>query len=268
MRALFKVGLGLVLLAVLLTALAYGALRANGGSSISSPAARLVRSESRSVGAAVTVVDLSGPINLTLTQGATPSLRVSGEQRLLQNVETRVEGNVLHIGTTGMLFHHREPLQVDVVLPTLDKIDLDGSGESTINGFSGKTLALTMRGSGSVSFNGRFQQIAASASGSGDLTLNGGNSDSVTLNMIGSGRLEASGSSKTLVAVLTGSGDLDAEHLATDTVQLTLQGSGSADVFAKLGAELTLRGSGDIRVYGNPERRNERHNGSGNVTWE
>ena len=267
MRALFKVGIGMLLLAVLLIALAVGALRAN-GSSVASPAARLVRGEDRAVDAGITAVDLSGPINLTLTQGSTASLRVRGEQRLLPNVVTRVDGHILHIGIGGMLFHHREPLQVELVLPALDKIDVDGSGESSVDGFSGAALALSMRGAGSVDVNGRYQQITASVNGSGDLRLNGGNSDSVTLVMVGTGSLTASGSSKTVQATLTGSGDLDAEHLAADTVQLTLEGSGSANVFAKLAADLALRGSGDIHVYGNPEQRNERHTGSGEVKWE
>jgi hypothetical protein len=33
-------------------------------------------------------------------------------------------------------------------------------------------------------------------------------------------------------------------------------------------ADLTLRGSGDIRVLGNPDQRNVHRTGSGEVTWE
>jgi hypothetical protein len=268
MRTLIKVGVGLLLLSFVLIAVAYGTLRSYGGSSVTSPTARFVRSEERPVSATIDTVDLSGPINLTLTQGPVASLQVRGEQRLLANVETVTSGSVLHIRPKGMLFHHREPLQVVLVLPELRQFDVDGSGESSINGFSGEQFKLTMHGSGSVSFSGRYKDLEASANGSGDLTINGGNSEQVALEMVGSGRLTASGSSQTLRASLTGSGDLDAEHLASDSVTLTLQGSGSADVFAKLAADLTLRGSGDIKVYGNPEQRNEQRTGSGEVKWE
>jgi hypothetical protein len=49
---------------------------------------------------------------------------------------------------------------------------------------------------------------------------------------------------------------------------VNLKGSGTSHVFAKQSAELTLRGSGDIRVLGNPDQRNVSRTGSGEVTWE
>jgi subtilisin family serine protease len=86
--------------------------------------------------------------------------------------------------------------------------------------------------------------------------------------MMGSGQITASGSCKVLEAELTGSGDLNARHLAADAVTVNLRGSGTSHVFAKQSAELTLRGSGDIRVLGNPNQRNVNRTGSGEVSWD
>lgn len=268
MGTLIKVGIGMLVLAFVLIGVSYSMLRAQGISSPSSAAGRAVRGEVRNVNAGITAVALEGPINLTLSQGAQPSLRVRGEQRLLANVDTSVDGDTLRIGTKGMLFHHRNPLTVELVLPSLRQLQVRGSGDSTVNGFSGPAFVMQLHGSGNLRFNGRFKRIDASVDGSGDLNLNGGNSDSVVVAMLGSGKLTASGASQTLEAELTGSGDLDAEHLATERVTLLLQGSGTANVFARDRADLTLRGSGDIRVFGKPQVRNARRNGSGEISYQ
>src|SRR4051812_37185358 len=103
MRALFKVGFGMLVLALLLIGGAYSVLRAKGASGgATSPGSRLVATEKRPLGASISTVDLSGPINLTLRQGTAATLEVRGEQRLLANVDTTAEGGVLHIGPRGI----------------------------------------------------------------------------------------------------------------------------------------------------------------------
>ncbi|NRR30523.1 DUF2807 domain-containing protein [Oxalobacteraceae bacterium] len=268
MRALFKVGASLLLLAFLLIGVSFSMLRAYGSANPSSAAGHALGAENRPVTGSVVIVELNGPIDLTLRQGETASLKVRGEQRLLANVETTQDGKVLHIGTKGMLLHHRRPLQVELVLPELAKLEVHGSGDSTVNGFSGQKFALDLHGSGNVTFNGRYKDVAAGVHGSGDLNLNAGNSDKVSLEMVGSGQITSAGSCKTLSAEVTGSGDLDAQHLASDKVTVNLKGSGSSNVFARQSADVVLHGSGDVRVFGNPDQRNVSRNGSGEVSWD
>ncbi|WP_308597937.1 head GIN domain-containing protein [Massilia sp. BJB1822] len=268
MRGLFKVGLSLLLLAIVLTGVSYSVLRAQGIANPSSAAGRSAASEERKVSATTTMVELSGPIDLTLRQGSKPMLIVRGEQRMLGNVETEQDGATLHIGIKGMLLHHRRPLQVELVLPSLKELEVHGSGDSSVTGFSGDTLSLQLHGSGNVNFNGRYREVEAGVHGSGDLNLNTGSSEKVELQMVGSGQIKSSGSCRELSAELTGSGDLDARHLASDKVSVHLKGSGTTQVFARHSAELVLRGSGDISVFGNPDMRNVNRTGSGEVNWE
>ncbi|MDQ1922009.1 head GIN domain-containing protein [Massilia pseudoviolaceinigra] len=268
MRSLIKVGFGLLLLAFVLIALFYGMLRAQGTTRPANPEGRVVASEARHVGNDVTSVVLGGPIDMTLRQGAVASLTVRGEQRLLGNIGTVSEGNTLHIETKGMLLHHKQPLQVVLVLPSIDSVRIHGSGDSTINGFSGDKIALQLHGSGDVKFNGRYRAVEAGLQGSGDIELNGGNSDKVDVSVVGSGSMTVVGAAKQFKVAQTGSGDLDAEHLSADTVAVELMGSGSAVVQARKSATVNLRGSGDVNVHGNPDERNVTRNGSGDVTFE
>ncbi|USX24375.1 DUF2807 domain-containing protein [Oxalobacteraceae bacterium OTU3CINTB1] len=268
MRALLKIGIGLLLLSFLLIGVTYSMLKAYGTTSPTSVAGRTLSGETRKVDAMAVTVVLEGPIDLILTQGPTASMKVRGEQRSLANIETIQDGRDLHIGTKGMLLNPKHRLQVELVLPMLEELTVRSSGDTKVSGFSGDRLELRLHGSGNVNFSGRYRNLVAGAHGSGNLHLNAGSSEHVELELVGSGEIKSSGSCKTLDAQLTGSGDLDARHLAADTVTVDLKGSGTSHVFAKQSADLTLRGSGDIRVLGNPDQRNVNRSGSGDVSWE
>ncbi|MES2149121.1 MAG: DUF2807 domain-containing protein [Pseudomonadota bacterium] len=268
MRGLFKVGLSLLLLAFLLIGLSYSMLRAQGISGSSSPGSRTIASETRTLGKDIRQVELSGPIDMTLRQGPVASLLVRGEQRMLGNVEATQDGDTLHIGTRGMLLHHRQPLQVVLVLPSIENLSIHGSGDSTINGFSGERIDVQLHGSGNVKFNGRYKDVMAGVHGSGELEMNGGNSDKVNVELVGSGQMTVVGACKEFKAEQTGSGDLNAEHLTADQAALEMHGSGTSSILARKVAAVTVRGSGDVSVYGSPSERSVSKTGSGEVNFK
>ncbi len=266
MRTLVKVGFSLLLLAFVLIGLSYGMLRANGVAAAAE--GRQLSIETREVPAGIRAVDLNGPIDLTLRYGAAPSLKVRGESRLLGNVDVTKDGEVLHIGIRGMVLRHRRPLSVELVLPSLDSVTVDGSGESTVNGFSGERIEVRMEGPGSLRFNGRFRQVTASLSGSGEVDLNGGAGiERFEASLTGSGSMTIVGSARELAASASGSGDLDARHLRAETVKVSQSGSGSSTVQARNTVTASVSGSGDIEVHGNPGERSVSRTGTGSVTF-
>lgn len=266
MRALMRIGFALLVLAAVLIALSYSMLRATGTSTAAER--REVAQDTRSVPAGIEVVEVDGPIDLNLRYGATPALQVSGEQRMLGNVEVSADGKVLQIGIRGMVLRHREPLVVDLTLPALGAVTIDGSGDSSINGFSGDEIAVQLNGSGSVRFNGRFRTARVGLSGSGDLDVNGGAAmDRVETRLMGSGRITVVGTARELDASTTGSGHLDAEHLRADEVTVNQSGSGDSAVQARSKVKVSLAGSGDVEVYGNPAERSTSRAGSGSVSY-
>lgn len=267
MRILFKIGAALLVLACLLIALTFSMLRAQGVNTRTHTEGRELASQTRPVSAAVTQIDLSGAIDLTLRQGAVPSMTVRGEQRLLANIDTMQDSNTLQIGVKGMLLHKRQPLQVILVLPAIDTLRIRGNGDSTINGFSGERMDIQLSGSGNVKFNGRYKDINAQVRGSGEMEMNGGASDKVEVALAGSGGMTVVGSCRQFKANQTGSGALDAEHLAAEAALVTLRGSGNSVVQAIISADVTVRGSGDVRVLGNPAERVVSRTGSGDVSF-
>jgi hypothetical protein len=267
MRVLMKIAFGMLLLSVVLVGAAYAVMRSHGVRGVASTEGRMLSTETRSVSKAVTNVELSGPIDLTLRYGPAPSLVVRGEQRLLANIETTQDGNRLHIGPRGLLLSHRHPLQVTLVLPALANLTVNGSGDSTVDGFSGDSVTLQLDGSGSVKFNGRYRSVNAALHGSGDLDVDVGNSDRVTAALVGSGALTLAGSCAELKAESAGSGEFDAQHLRADIVNVRQTGSGSTSVTAQKTVAVSMSGTGEIEVGGNPAQRSVSRSGTGDVTF-
>ena len=268
MRALIKTGFALLLLALLLIGASYSMLRAQGTGGAASAGSRLVDTEKRTLGASVDEVDVSGPINLTLRQGTNASLEVRGEQRLLANVDTTVEGNTLHIGPRGILLRHRQPIEVILVLPTLEGLSVGGSGQHSVSGFSGDRIEVNVTGSAGLRFHGRYREIDAGLHGSGELEFTAGNAERVTADLKGSGHMTLVGAARELLADLAGSGEMDARHLRAEQVELQHQGSGSSAVYASKRVQVEMTGSGDVSVAGNPDNRAVSRNGSGSVSFQ
>ncbi|MGJ9416373.1 head GIN domain-containing protein [Massilia sp. CMS3.1] len=266
MRSLLRVGFGLLILAFVLIGLSYGALRAQGGSARLD--ARIVDEQSRPVTRQVRAVELSGPIDLTLRYGAQPRLVVRGEQRLLANIETSQEGRVLHIGTRGIVLRHRQPIEVELTLPALDRFGVDGSGDSRVNGFSGELIEVELNGSGSIDFNGRYRQAKATVHGTGTLTLDAGNGDSVEAELSGAGTIALAGAAREFQAESNGSGTVDAKRLRAETVTVRQTGSGNASVTANARVAVAVSGSGDVDVYGDPPQRSISRTGAGDVHFD
>ncbi|QYF93184.1 DUF2807 domain-containing protein [Massilia sp. PAMC28688] len=267
MRILFRIGAALLLLSFVLVGVTASLLKTHGTVNRTTPEMREVRSQTRPVTAEVTDIVLSGSVNVMLRQGAVPSMTVRGEERLLANVETRQDGDTLHIGITGMLLHHRQPLQVILVLPELETLRIAGSGDSEVNGFNGEHIDVRLEGRGSLKFNGRYKHVRATLKGTGDMEMNGGASDEVEVAMDGSGDMTVVGSAKQFRATRKGSGDLDARHLAADDAEVVVTGSGSSVVQARKSVEVTLHGSGEVTVFGNPAERVTERTGSGEINF-
>lgn len=79
-------------------------------------------------------IHLKDDINLILTQGFEESVKVEAGQNIQPNIETIVENGMLVIRNTTSCNWVRNPdemINVHVTLPTLERIDYDGSGTVT-----------------------------------------------------------------------------------------------------------------------------------------
>lgn len=275
MKTLLRIAVGLFGLAIILIGISYQVLRAQNLGVHDSHGSRAVASETRTISPEVTRIESNGAIDVVVYQSDTPTMVVSGEQRLLAGITTVQDGNTLRISTKDVKennivigFHYFRPMKVEIGLPKLEKLAIHGSGDSSLTGFKGASLDMEIDGSGDMTVSGDYQKFTAKLSGSGDLDLHALNSESIDLAIEGSGQVTAGGTTKTLIAKLTGSGDLDAESLSADVVNLDSSSTGDSNVQARKTITVSLTGSGDVSVSGNPSERKIETHGSGDISFD
>jgi hypothetical protein len=269
MKTIVRIAMFFCALAVVLVGITYSFLRVHASSlTIDAPGTQAaLKTENRTIPATINQIILSGPIDLNLQQAAKPTLSVKAAQNFLPRITTRIDGNVLTISTNGIFFNLRSPLQVDLSLPELGMLQMNGSGEVKVQGFKGKNLIVAQRGSGNLDLSADYLQVQATMNGSGNAELTLANSDKVSLNISGSGNNTLHGQGKSLELHIVGSGDLSAETFTADQVSLEMSGSGDASVLARQQITGHLTGSGEAKVFGNPARRNVSKSGSGEINW-
>ncbi len=229
-------------------------------------------SQQRVIDARAVKIKLDGIITVHIKQGATPSLTIIGEQRMVEKVSVVQSGDTLSIGTSKGAWHFgnndSHELRAELILPYLNELVSSGVGSSEVNGFSGKELTVSLDGAGAVTVNSNYKNVVARLGGVGSMTLNSNDADQIDLKLRGAGAINVKGSSKLLRATLGGVGSLNAKTLTADTVVLDMSGLGGATVYAKNTANLKLSGLGSATVFGNPATRTSEARGLGSVSWE
>ncbi len=269
MKTLAKIGAAMTLIAVIMTAGFYNFIKADEHHVIKSVKSidRTVKTENRSVTSAVNEIEMTGSADVVIKRGDVPGMTVKGDQRSLSKLRTEVKGNVLSITLDGFNWNSKHN-EIEVILPNLQKITLNGSGDADIQGFKGDKMQIAVNGSGDLSFNGEYQNISAHLKGSGNVDLGHSKSKTIELELLGTGDVNAKGDTESLTARMNGSGDIDAEGLHADTVNITMNGSGDTLVYAKKAITVSMHGSGDVTVHGQPTQRNINKSGSGEVGFE
>lgn len=225
--------------------------------------------EARTVDARVSRIKLDGVVDLVVRQGAKPSLVIAGERADVARVTTRQQGETLEIDTErrNNTIGRRPRLRAELTVPNLAELSSEGVGASTVSGFGGERIVLTLDGAGAITMQGQYRQVDARLGGVGSMTIDAGKAERMDLALGGAGKLAVSGQTRTLRATLAGVGSLDAEKLRAESVDLDLSGLGGATVYASSAANLNLSGMGSATVYGKPAQRRASTDGMGKVSW-
>jgi hypothetical protein len=222
--------------------------------------------ETRDVDARIVRVKLDGVLDLRLTQGNVPALRLVGDGRHVGRVRAVQTGDTLELdsgGGTG-----RGSVRAELVLPQLRELVSEGMGTAEVSGFSGDDIQITLEGTGSMKIVCNYRNLKANLGGLGSMHLWVSDNDIVDLNLGGAGYVTLGGRSRSLKASLGGLGGLNAQQFQADSVDLDLSGLGNATVNARTNANLNLSGLGSVTVYGRPQHRNVSVDGLGKVSWK
>jgi hypothetical protein len=237
-----------------------------------------------------TKISFRYPGKLYLKQGPTQKVELEGDEDILKEVETEVDGSRLVIGKEGKWFkwdnEDSKKITVYITMPNIEGVNVSGSG--TIIGQSKiKTNDLDLNvsgsgslfldadatgevdadvsGSGDIDLKGNFGSFSSSVSGSGKVILSATIREQASFGVSGSGRIEASGSADNVKTNISGSGKVMAADLETNRCEVRISGSGDVEIAVKNELDANISGSGSVSYRGNPGKVNSHSSGSGKV---
>jgi hypothetical protein len=162
-------------------------------------------------------VELSGPVDLRITQGAAQAVQVVAEPEMYSALEYRVRNGVLEIGYEGNVrcFETMHGVWVEITVPDLEAVSVSGDSEIVSAG----DLDLDM--------------LDITISGMADIDLSGTIADQ---------RFDASG----LLEV----SNFDVQ---SNNVSIEISGKGEIDIQAQSGLDIDVSGEATIRYKGTPQ---------------
>jgi Putative auto-transporter adhesin, head GIN domain len=175
-------------------------------------------------------IHIRGSARLNVRIGETESLSIQGPARSVKGLTTEVEGDTLHIRSRRKewVFGQGESrLTVNVTLPKLDELKLEGSHDARLTGFDGGSSTIEIEGAANLEANGRL--------------------DELTVHMAGAGRANL-------------------RELIASEARVTVDGVGSVHVHATESLDATMNGVGAILYSGSPRDVDTSMNGVGTIS--
>ncbi|HEY7812249.1 MAG TPA: head GIN domain-containing protein [Nakamurella sp.] len=183
--------------------------------------------------------------DLSILIGDTEGLTVSAGANQLDHLTSAVVDGTLVLGAEPNQSYDGS-ISYTLTVPSLDAIEVEGSGNVNGAGVLSGQARLTMSGSGSATLSDlELTNLTADLSGSGDAQV-GGSSDASTVDV-------------------SGSGDYDGSGLTTGRTTVSSIGSGQTRVNVTEHLSATVNGSGDVTYAGNPAQVDRGGAGSGGV---
>lgn len=197
-----------------------------------------------------TGISMNIPAELSISQTGAYLVRLEGHQELIDQVTTVVKDGKLVIKSKDNKWKggNDHSLRIYIELPKLNNIELNGSGNvNTVTEIVSDKLQLELNGSGEITMqNIAIGELSATINGSGNFTTTGG-------------------SVKESVYEVNGSGKIDGGELSVVKAVATTTGSGSIAAGSVSSIDATITGSGNITFKGKDATVKKRVTGSGKL---
>lgn len=212
-------------------------------------------------------ISSSGSFNVHIKIDGTESLKITGDESVINDIETTVSNGKLKIGAkekiSWRLFNNKK-VDIYITAKSLAGLSNAGSGNIKLDGSLTGNAELKTSGSGNITAAVNANDLQTSVSGSGSITTTV-NAGQLSAAVSGSGALNLSGNVKNADIKVSGSGNIRANDLKTDAVDASISGSGSIYILANKSINARVSGSGRLVYTGNPTNVISNTSGSGRV---
>lgn len=193
-------------------------------------------------------VDVSGAAKVIVSQGDHPSVKIEGDENLLQYMEVIQTGDKITIREReGFHLLPSNDVNIYVTAPVFNRIETSG--------------ACNIVGQGKIS---NSEDLKMSSSGAGDIRMEI-DAPRLEADVSGSGSIFLKGETKEMSLDLTGAGDAHCYDLKAENTKVDITGVGSAEVYASVRLDAEVSGVGTVKYKGNASEVNQHVSGAGSV---
>ncbi len=208
----------------------------------------VIKTEERSV-SSFKSVDVSGAINVYISQGDIKPVKIEGDENLLPLIEVIQEGDRLIVkNKPGYNLSPSTEMKIYVTAPSYRVIEVSGAsdiiGETKIS--NPEDLELHTSGAGDIKMDVDAPKLIAEISGSGSINLKG--------------------QTKNVELGLSGAGHAHCYDLLAENTKINISGAGSAEVYASVSLDAEVSGAGSVSYKGNATNVTQHVSGVGNVS--
>jgi hypothetical protein len=203
-----------------------------------------------------TKVQLNTSSDINIKMGNTYSIEMVGDEERIGNTILEMKNDTLKIKHKKANFHYDndQDMVINVVMPDIESMQINGSGDAEIEGVDNASLDLNVNGSGDLYVNGKSEELEISINGSGNISMSEVMGKDVEISINGSGDVELDGGTcQSLEIDIHGSGDVEAKDMKCQDVNVEVAGSGDSEVYASNSLTFDSHGSGNVEVYGKPQ---------------
>lgn len=193
-------------------------------------------------------IETRGSVDVFVKQDSTHSVKLEGDDNLLEFIEVIDDGDVLIIRERrGYRLRPRKGLKIFIGSPEFKEIRVSGASDVT-----------------SQNKITNAESFYVKVSGAGDIRMDV-NSPKVTAKVSGSGTINMKGEAKEFEADISGAGDINCFDMLAENTHVEISGAGNADVYASIKLDARVSGAGSIKYKGNASV-NQKVSGAGSVT--
>ena len=193
-------------------------------------------------------IEVLGSYDVIFTDGEVGKIKIKAPDNILPLIQTEVSDGLLKIGAEKNRYKVKEPIIIYVPVDSrLKQVDIKGSADIyTENSLETKALDVDVYGSGDVRLQVDSSTLALKIDGSGDIRV-GGKTDNLSIN-------------------INGSGNVEVPNLKAEKAVININGSGNVSAYVTEDVDVSITGSGDVTIKGNPKKVKQKINGSGRVS--
>lgn len=188
-------------------------------------------------------IEINDDFNVVVEAGRPQLVKITGDDNLVEVVETVVRGDRLRVRTNYNL-RSRDDVEVIIHVPELNALHSSGSSDVAAYGVEAGEFEIQVTGSSDLSAEGAVESLDVTVSGSGEVRF--------------------AGTAEAIRASVSGSGEIDLIKAPAREAAVHVSGSGEVDLAVSEYLDATVTGSGEVHYVGTPRVRSH-VTGSGEV---